>query len=180
MTTDQIGVVCPLEVLLHCAIIQSNPSVIMTQTCERKAYFLNILNDLFMSLCRKSMFLYKNTNLQPSVDQVKTKTRVPLINSCSAAAVMLLRWALCSLQSFSASSQVCLCVKYLWRRNHGSRYEKPYFICSRADVNVTNAGCIENNPRLEQTLMQIKEANMAEGLLTDFGRNSVVFHFSYL
>lgn len=75
---------------------------------------------------------------------------------------------------------MCLCVKYLWRRNHGSRYEEPYFICSRADVNVTNGGCVENNSRLEQTLMQIKEANMAEGLLTDFKCNSVVFHYSYL
>lgn len=32
MMTDQIGVVCPLEILLHRAIIQSNPGVIMTQT----------------------------------------------------------------------------------------------------------------------------------------------------
>lgn len=48
------------------------------------------------------------------------------------------------------------------------------------DLNVTNAGCAENNSRLEQTLMQIKEANVAEGLLADFKRNSVVFHYSYL
>lgn len=35
--------------------------------------------------------------------------------------------------------------------------------------------CMENNSRLEQTLMQIKEANMVEGLLTGFKRNSGVF-----
>ena len=46
LITDQIGVVCPLEVLLHCAIIQSNPSVVMPQTCgtkkKNKTYFLLI------------------------------------------------------------------------------------------------------------------------------------------
>lgn len=48
-----------------------------------------------------------------------TQTDSPLINSCSLAEMTLLRWALCSRQSFSASSQVCLWVKYLqegeWR-----------------------------------------------------------------
>lgn len=102
MTTDQIGVVCPLEVLLHCAIIQSNPSVIMTQTCERKAYFLNILNDLFVSLCRKSMFLYKNPNLQPSVD-ARTINKLLLGRSGDAAEVgaVLSTVLLCILPSVS-------------------------------------------------------------------------------
>lgn len=58
----------------------------------------------------------------PSDDRVKAKIYLPLINSCSEAEMMLLRWALCSRQSFSASSQVCLCVKYLWVKDHRSRY----------------------------------------------------------
>lgn len=41
MITDQIGVVCPLKVLLHCAIIQSNPGVIMTQTFDKNIFLLN-------------------------------------------------------------------------------------------------------------------------------------------
>lgn len=41
MITDQIGVVCPLKVLLYCAIIQSNPSIIMTQTCTKDTFPLN-------------------------------------------------------------------------------------------------------------------------------------------
>lgn len=62
---DQIDVVCPLEVLLHRAIVQSNPGVIVTQACERKQKLrfplnktlINLLNGLFISLCRKSMFI---------------------------------------------------------------------------------------------------------------------------
>lgn len=94
------------------------------------------------------------------------------MNSCSLAEMMLLRWALCSLQSFSASSQVCLCVKYLWRDDHGKAVMKNHIShTSRADLNVTNGkktSAWENNSGLEQTLMQIEEANTAEGLLTAF------------
>lgn len=54
-----------------------------------------------------------DANLRPCDDQGETSIYVPLMNSCSLAEMMLLRWALCSRQSFSASSQVCLCVKYL-------------------------------------------------------------------
>lgn len=53
MITDQIGVVCPLKVLLHCAIIQSNPGVIMTQTFDKNIFLLNkkLMNVLsFISL----------------------------------------------------------------------------------------------------------------------------------
>lgn len=53
MITDQVGVVCPLEVLLHCAIIQSNPGVIMTQTFDKDIFLLNktLMNVLsFISL----------------------------------------------------------------------------------------------------------------------------------
>lgn len=53
-----------------------------------------------------------------------TQRDPPLINSCSLAEMMLLRWALCSLQSFSASSQVCLWVKYL----HGGEWRYTFFI----------------------------------------------------
>lgn len=41
MITDQIGVVCPLEILLHRAIIQSNPGVIMTQTFDKRNRFFS-------------------------------------------------------------------------------------------------------------------------------------------
>lgn len=55
-----------------------------------------------------------------------TERDSPLINSCSLAEMTLLRWALCSLQSFSASSQVCLWVKYL--QDGEWRHKSAFFI----------------------------------------------------
>lgn len=123
-STDQVIAVRPLEVFLHCAVIQPDPGVIMTQTWRITPKFytwLFILNTFtFISYTLHQVkyqisktvgfywldifcFFFCNRN-----------THIPLMNSCSGAEMMLLRWALCSLQSFSASSQVCLWVKYLW------------------------------------------------------------------
>lgn len=64
LITDQIVAVSPLKVFLHCAVIQSDPGIIMTQaykiknsTCSLDLItFVNIYTDKYL----KSMFDFLN------------------------------------------------------------------------------------------------------------------------
>ena len=159
-TTDQIVAVRPLKVLLHGAVIQSDPGVVMTKTCEKqqsnmfiwlsifkyfcknfdkqKLHIIHTVSQTTLSVYQSSSNIFTDTTLsflllvasplgivpiafirmKPNWEK-HTHTHIPLINSCSVTEMTLLRWALCSLQSFSASSQVCLWVKYLWENVTG-------------------------------------------------------------
>ena len=44
LITDQIVAVSPLKVFLHCAVIQTDPGVVMTQTCKKQQYRINPLD----------------------------------------------------------------------------------------------------------------------------------------
>lgn len=43
-STHQVHVVSPLEIVLHCSVVQPNPHIVMTQACQMKINMLATIN----------------------------------------------------------------------------------------------------------------------------------------
>lgn len=102
--THQRCAICPAEIVLHCLIIQPNPLIVLSVCCDKinKNTFLILTFSLYLHL----PFNYSLYKMYHTTDSQFTK-------SCSSGVTMLTRWALRSLQRFSASTHTSLSMK--WR-----------------------------------------------------------------